>query len=62
MDVDPIEISGADFEASTRSVSTQDGDMSQADTPDTPMRFVEKKRLHWSGKTCKWLHSVKRIG
>ncbi|KAF8065084.1 hypothetical protein FPV67DRAFT_1562931 [Lyophyllum atratum] len=24
---------------------------SQADTPDMPVRFSEKKRLHWSGKT-----------
>ncbi|KAF8241060.1 FMN-linked oxidoreductase [Tricholoma matsutake] len=24
---------------------------SQVDTPDTPLRFSEKKRLHWSGKT-----------
>ena len=27
-------------------------DHSQDDTPDVPLRFVEKKRLHWSGKTC----------
>ena len=26
---------------------------SQDDTPDVPLRFVEKKRLHWTGKTCK---------
>ncbi|GLB39772.1 putative catalyzes the synthesis of dihydrouridine, a modified base found in the D-loop of most tRNAs [Lyophyllum shimeji] len=25
--------------------------VSQVDTPDVPMRFSEKKRLHWSGKT-----------
>jgi tRNA-dihydrouridine synthase 3 len=25
----------------------------QVDTPDVPFRFSEKKRLHWSGKTCK---------
>jgi tRNA-dihydrouridine synthase 3 len=24
----------------------------QVDTPDVPFRFSEKKRLHWSGKTC----------
>lgn len=23
-----------------------------SDTPDVPVRFAEKKRLHWSGKTC----------
>ncbi|KAI0329998.1 zinc finger dihydrouridine synthase [Cubamyces sp. BRFM 1775] len=26
-------------------------DHSQDDTPDVPLRFVEKKRLHWTGKT-----------
>ncbi|KAI0705569.1 zinc finger dihydrouridine synthase [Earliella scabrosa] len=26
-------------------------DKSQDDTPDVPLRFVEKKRLHWTGKT-----------
>jgi hypothetical protein len=25
----------------------------QADLPDVPVRFQEKKRLHWSDKTCK---------
>jgi tRNA-dihydrouridine synthase 3 len=25
---------------------------SQADAPEVPQRFSEKKRLHWSGKTC----------
>ena len=58
--MDPIETSGVDFEASASSIPPQD--MSQADTPDTPMRFVEKKRLHWGGKTCKRFHSVERIG
>jgi tRNA-dihydrouridine synthase 3 len=28
------------------------GPLSQADTPDIPVRFSEKKRLHWTGKTC----------
>lgn len=27
-------------------------DKSQEDAPDAPVRFVEKKRLHWKGKTC----------
>lgn len=27
-------------------------DLSQVDTPDVPMRPSEKKRLHWTGKTC----------
>ena len=26
---------------------------SQVDTPDVRVRFPEKKRLHWKGKTCK---------
>lgn len=26
--------------------------LSQIDTPDVPIRFGEKKRLHWAGKTC----------
>ena len=26
--------------------------LSQVDTPDMPIRFSEKKRLHWTGKTC----------
>jgi tRNA-dihydrouridine synthase 3 len=25
------------------------------DTPDVPMRFVEKKRLDWAGKTCAYV-------
>jgi tRNA-dihydrouridine synthase 3 len=41
----------------TNIISKRTGDpspiMSQADTPDAPPRFSEKKRLHWSGKTCK---------
>ena len=52
--------SGAGFEASRPSIS-QDVGMSQNDTPDTPTRFVEKMRLHWSGKTCKWIRSVEQI-
>jgi tRNA-dihydrouridine synthase 3 len=29
------------------------GDTSlQNDTPDVPVRFAEKKRLNWAGKTC----------
>lgn len=32
---------------------TGDPALSQIDTPDVPIRFAEKKRLHWSGKTCK---------
>lgn len=28
------------------------GPLSQVDTPDVPVRFWEKKKLHWTGKTC----------
>ena len=28
-------------------------DLPQLDSPDTPLRFSEKKRLEWTGKTCK---------
>lgn len=28
------------------------GPLSQVDSPDVPVRFWEKKRLHWTGKTC----------
>ena len=52
-EADPKESSGTDFEALAPRASKQDVDMSQVDTPDTPMRVAEKKRLHWSGKTCK---------
>lgn len=60
-EVNPIESSGVNFETSTPPISSQDVDMSQADTPDTPVRFVEKKRLHWNGKTCKWFHPIERL-
>jgi hypothetical protein len=29
-----------------------DDPSSQMDTPDVPVRFSEKKNLHWTGKTC----------
>ena len=28
------------------------GPLSQVDTADVPVRFWEKKKLHWTGKTC----------
>lgn len=28
------------------------GDSAEKDTPDVPVRFEEKKRLDWKGKTC----------
>ena len=61
-EVNPMESSGTHLETSVPSISGQDVDMSQADTPDTPMRFTEKKRLDWSGKTCKWFHPIERLG
>jgi len=61
-EVNPIESPGANLETSTPSASNQGVDMSQIDTPDAPIRFAEKKRLHWSGKTCKWFRSVERLG
>ena len=48
-EVDP---SATDLEISLPQTSGQDVDMSQTDTPDTPVRFAEKKRLHWTGKSC----------
>lgn len=34
-------------------VLKQTGDiLDQNDTSDVPIRFSEKKRLHWTGKTC----------
>ena len=54
--------SGTDLETSTPQTSGQDVDMSQTYTPDTPMRFAEKKRLHWAGKTCEWFRSVEWLG
>jgi tRNA-dihydrouridine synthase 3 len=36
-------------------VEKRTGDLSfQQDTPDARVRFSEKKRLHWAGKTCKY--------
>ena len=40
-------------EAATQVVATE-GDQSQEDTPDVPLRLSEKKRLHWRGKTCEF--------
>lgn len=38
--------------SATQNLSNEDVPMAQADTPDVPMRFNEKKRLHWQGLTC----------
>lgn len=43
----PIQASPAEVSAVPETV-----DKSQEDAPDAPVRFVEKKRLHWKGKTC----------
>jgi len=57
-----MESPGDDLETSPPKMPVQGVDASQTDTPDTPMRFAEKKRLHWSGKTCKWFRTVERLG
>ena len=56
-----MESPGDDLETSTPKMPVQGADASQTDTPDTPMRFAEKKRLHWNGKTCKWFRTVERL-
>ena len=33
---------------------SSDEAVAQADLPDVPFRFSEKKRLNWSDKTCTW--------
>ena len=38
---------------------SSDEAVAQADLPDVPFRFSEKKRLHWSDKTCTWSLSPK---
>ena len=54
-EVDP---SSTDLETPKPQKSGPGVDEPQTDTPDTPMRFAEKKRLHWTGKTCEWLRSI----
>ena len=40
--------------SSTEKAVPHTGDeSSQVDNPDVPLRFEEKKRLDWAGKTCK---------
>jgi len=36
--------------------------VSQADLPDMPFRFSEKKRLQWIDKTCTWSHTGSVFG
>ncbi|CDO71512.1 hypothetical protein BN946_scf184910.g11 [Trametes cinnabarina] len=43
-----VEAQHADLTAATAADTV---DRSQDDAPDVPLRFVEKKRLHWTGKT-----------
>ncbi|KAI0654125.1 zinc finger dihydrouridine synthase [Cubamyces menziesii] len=50
-----VTVNGSEIEAqpsgSAAAATKTEEDHSQDDTPDVPLRFVEKKRLHWSGKT-----------
>jgi hypothetical protein len=39
-----------------------DETIAQADFPDVPFRFSEKKRLRWSDKTCTWSLSGSHFG
>ena len=48
---DGEQIAGAVAEPQPTAADSED--QSQNDTPDVPLRFSEKKRLHWTGKTCK---------
>jgi hypothetical protein len=41
---------------------SSDEAVAQADLPDVPFRFSEKKRLHWSDKTCTWSLSGSHFG
>jgi hypothetical protein len=41
---------------------SSDEAVAQADLPDVPFRFSEKKRLHWSDKTCTWSLSGSHYG
>lgn len=39
-------------------VQERTGDTAEStDIDDVPIRFCEKKRLHWAGKTCECIHS-----
>ncbi len=50
---DANEISVVNSGTVSEKVMQRTGDSSsQADTPDVPVRFSEKKRLNWAGKTC----------
>lgn len=41
---------------------SSDEAVAQCDLPDVPFRFSEKKRLHWSDKTCTWSLSGSHFG
>jgi len=51
-DIDPeLELMA---EPVVQKIAQRTGDVaSQVDSPDVPVRFSEKKRLHWAGKTCR---------
>jgi len=51
--VQPMDVLMSDTNTSELVSRRTGGDTSsQNDTPDVPMRFAEKKRLNWAGKTC----------
>lgn len=55
MDQDPPPSRNAELNAPAAGIrhSAMDEVVAQAqDSPDVPTRFMEKKRLHWEGKTC----------
>ncbi|KAI0923022.1 tRNA-dihydrouridine synthase 3 [Taiwanofungus camphoratus] len=51
---EPEQVTDGDTQATPPAAEVQvdaKEDLSQVDTPDVPMRFSEKKRLYWTGKT-----------
>jgi tRNA-dihydrouridine synthase 3 len=54
-DTQPIQHKPEDHEVTAEpedGANAEVGDNHQNDLPDVPIRFKEKKRLHWTGKTC----------
>jgi hypothetical protein len=57
-DVQPRHVSTATLGIVARPAPTKwssDEAVAQVDLPDVTLRFPEKKRLHWSNKTCTWV-------
>lgn len=53
-----MDVSAGDASSEDQLIERRTGDANfQVDTPDVPLRFTEKKRLHWAGKTCMFLTS-----